>query len=156
MRGVLARLEEALLALLLLFMVSLAFLNVLTRYLFRYPLAFTEELTVNAFVWATLLGVAVGLREGREGAHIRFVALTEFLPPPWPRVFIALGFLATAFLFFLLALLAWGQARDDLALGAISPALGIPNAFYTLPTPFLALLVAWRSLEGAYRTWRSR
>ncbi len=151
----LARLEEALLAFLLLFMVGLAFLNVLTRYFFRYPLAFTEELTVNAFVWATLLGIAVGLREGKEGAHIRFVALTEFLPPPWPRLFVAFGFLVTGLLFLILALLAWGQARDDLALGAISPALGLPNAFYTLPTPFLALLVVFRSLEGAYRAWRS-
>lgn len=150
------KLEELLIALLLGGMVTLAFLNVLTRYFFHYPLAYTEELTINAFVWATLLGIAIGLREGKEGAHIRFVALTEFLPPPWPQFFVALGFVTTGFLFVLLAFLAWGQARDDLALGVISPALGIPNAVYTLPTPFLALWVALRAWEGAWRVWRSR
>ncbi|GAA6733983.1 hypothetical protein YIM1640_10530 [Thermus oshimai] len=152
----LGRLEEALLALLLGGMVTLAFLNVLTRYFLRYPLAFTEELTVNAFVWATLLGIAIGLREGGEGAHIRFVALTEALPPPWRRAFVAFGFLVFALLFAALAYLAWRQALDDLALGTISPALGLPNAVYTLPTPFLALLVALRGLEGALRAARRR
>ncbi len=133
-------------------MVALAFLNVLTRYLFRYPLAFTEELLVNAFVWVTLLGIAIGLREGPEGAHIRFVALTEPLPSPWRRAFVGLGFLVFAFLFLILAYLAWRQAADDLALRAISPSLGIPNAVYTLPTPFLDLWVAARALERAMRS----
>lgn len=151
----LGRLEEALLALLLGGMVTLAFLNVLTRYFLRYPLAFTEELTVNVFVWTTLLGIAIGLREGAEGAHIRFVALTEILSIPWRRRFVAFGFLVFALPFVALAYLAWGQAMDDLALGSVSPALGIPNAVYTLPTPFLALLVVLRSLEGAFRALRS-
>ncbi|BFH77183.1 hypothetical protein TthTF19_23390 (plasmid) [Thermus thermophilus] len=150
----LRRLEESLLAILLGGMVALAFLNVLTRYLFHYPLAFTEELLVNAFVWATLLGIAIGLREGAEGAHIRFVALTEFLPAPWRRGFVALGFGVFALLFLVLSALAWRQALDDLALGAVSPALGVPNAFYTLPTPFLALWVAVRALEGVVRSLR--
>lgn len=150
----LRRLEELLLAILLGGMVTLAFLNVLTRYFFRYPLAFTEELLVNAFIWATLLGIAIGLREGAEGAHIRFVAVTELLPLPLRQIFVALGFGLTAFLFLILALLAWNQARDDLILGAISPALGVPNAVYTLPTPLLALLVVYRGLEGAIRALR--
>lgn len=148
----LRRLEELLLALLLGGMATLAFANVLTRYLLHYPLAFTEELLVNAFVWATLLGIAIGLREGQEGAHIRFVALTEALPAGWRRGFIALGFAVFALLFLLLAYLAWGQARDDLVLRATSPSLGLPNAVYTLPTPFLALWVAFRALEGAWRS----
>ncbi|WCM39762.1 TRAP transporter small permease [Thermus antranikianii] len=150
----LRKVEETLLALLLGGMVTLAFANVLTRYFLRYPLAFTEELLVNAFVWATLLGVAIGLREGQEGAHIRFVALTEVLPGPWRRGFVALGFAVFGFLFLLLALLAWRQAQDDLFLRTTSPSLGLPNAVYTLPTPFLALWVAFRALEGVWRSLR--
>ncbi|GAA6742363.1 TRAP transporter small permease [Thermus antranikianii] len=150
----LRKVEETLLALLLGGMATLAFANVLTRYFLRYPLAFTEELLVNAFVWATLLGVAIGLREGQEGAHIRFVALTEVLPAPWRRGFVALGFAVFGFLFLLLALLAWRQAQDDLLLGTTSPSLGLPNAVYTLPTPFLALWVAFRALEGVWRSLR--
>lgn len=48
-------------------MVALAFLNVLTRYLFRYPLAFTEELLVNAFVWVTLLALPSALGKAQKG-----------------------------------------------------------------------------------------
>lgn len=150
----LRRVEEVLLALLLGGMATLAFANVLTRYFFRYPLAFTEELLVNTFVWATLLGIAIGLREGPEGAHIRFVALTEPLPKAWRRGFIALGFAVFALLFLLLAFLAWGQARDDLLLRTTSPSLGLPNAVYTVPTPFLALWVAFRAMQGVWRTLR--
>lgn len=146
--------EETLLALLLGGMAALAFANVLTRYFLRYPLAFTEELLVNAFVWATLLGIAIGLREGPEGAHIRFVALTEPLPVRWRRLFVASGFAVFALLFLVLALLAWEQARDDLLLRTTSPSLGLPNAVYTLPTPFLALWVAFRALEGVWRSLR--
>lgn len=150
----LRRIEELLLAVLLGGMALLAFANVLTRYFLHYPLAFTEEFLVNAFVWATLMGIAIGLREGPEGAHIRFVALTEILPEGWRRGFIALGFTVFALLFLLLAFLAWGQARDDLVLKTTSPSLGLPNAAYTLPTPFLALWVAFRALQGVWRSLR--
>ncbi|WP_051909182.1 TRAP transporter small permease [Thermus scotoductus] len=85
----LRRLEESLLALLLGGMVTLAFLNVLTRYFLRYPLAFTEELLVNGFVWATLLGIAIGLREGPEGPTSASWPSRSFFPlpsagPSWP------------------------------------------------------------------------
>ena len=45
-------------------MVTIAFINVLTRYLFKYSMAFTEELTLYLFVWATLMGASIAFREG--------------------------------------------------------------------------------------------
>lgn len=131
-------------------MVSLAFLNVLARYLFHYPLASTQELVVNGFVWLTLIGVAIGVREGEEGAHIRFVAGTEFLPAVLRRAAVILGFLVTAALFAVLAYLSVGQVRSDVTLDATSPALGIPNWIYTGPTPVLSLWVTVRALQRAW------
>ena len=148
------RFEEGLAALVLAAMVTLAFVNVLTRYLLHYPLAASHELIVNAFIWLTLLGIAIGLREGREGAHIRFVAATEFLPAVVRRAAIALGFIVTAGLFAVLAYLSYGQLQDDLMLGMTSPALGWPNWIYTGPTPVLAAWVAVRAVVAAIAVFR--
>ncbi|GAB3679634.1 hypothetical protein GCM10028792_23300 [Salinisphaera aquimarina] len=150
------RIEESLAALVLAAMVTLAFANVLTRYLLHYPLAASHELIVNAFVWLTLIGIAIGLREGEEGAHIRFVAATEFLPPALRRGAIALGFLVTAALFGVLAWLSFLQVQDDLLLGMTSPALGWPNWVYTGPTPALSAWVSVRALAGAFAALRKR
>lgn len=150
------RAEEGLAALVLAGMVSLAFANVLTRYLFHYPLAASHELVVNAFVWLTLIGIAIGIREGEEGAHIRFVAATEFLPAPARRAAMAFGFLVMAGLFAVLAWLSFAQAQDDVVLGMTSPALGWPNWIYTGPTPVLSAWVALRALAAAIGVLRSR
>jgi len=136
-------------------MVTLAFANVLTRYLLHYPLAASHELIVNAFIWLTLIGIAIGLREGREGAHIRFVAATEFLPAVVRRAAISLGFIVTAGLFAVLAYLSYGQLQDDLLLGMTSPALGWPNWIYTGPTPVLAAWVAVRAAAAAIGVFRA-
>jgi C4-dicarboxylate transporter DctQ subunit len=56
MHYLLKRFEEALGAFLLIVMVTIAFLNVLTRYVFRYSMAFTEELTLYLFVWTKQRG----------------------------------------------------------------------------------------------------
>ena len=39
-------------------MAVLTFLNVINRYVFKQSIAFTEEITVNLFVWITLIGIA--------------------------------------------------------------------------------------------------
>lgn len=61
---VLEHLEEMVGAALMAAMACLAMVNVVTRYLIQLPLAFTEELEVNAMVWLTLLGAASAFRKG--------------------------------------------------------------------------------------------
>ena len=61
------RFEELLGSLLLAVMVSIAFINVIVRYCTSFSFAWTEELTVNFFVWVVLLGTA---RSFREGSHL--------------------------------------------------------------------------------------
>ena len=48
------RFEELLGSLLLAVMVSIAFINVIVRYCTSFSFAWTEELTVNFFVWVVL------------------------------------------------------------------------------------------------------
>ena len=45
------RIDYWIVAILLFIMASIAFINVLSRYLFHFSFAATEEITINLFVW---------------------------------------------------------------------------------------------------------
>ena len=77
-RWIAGHLEEVLGAALLAGMAFLALANVITRYIFHYPLAFTEELEINALVWLTLFGTSLAFRRGH---HLRMLFFQDKLPP---------------------------------------------------------------------------
>lgn len=60
-------LEKSVIVLFLVSIVLLVFSGVLSRYVFHYSLAFTEELARFLFVWSALLGAAAALRTGDHG-----------------------------------------------------------------------------------------
>ena len=62
------RIEEIIGTISLAIMTTIAFINVLTRYFFRYSMAFTEELTLYLFVWAVMMGTSIAFREGSNMA----------------------------------------------------------------------------------------
>ena len=57
-------------------MVVAIFLQVVFRYIFNSPLAWSEEVGRYLFIWTTFLGASVGAYYNK---HIRVVALTEFM-----------------------------------------------------------------------------
>ena len=77
MKWVIIHIEEVLCALLFAIMGIIMFVNIISRYLLKYSLAFTEELVVSFFVWLTLLGAAIAFR---EGSHLGFTFITDRLP----------------------------------------------------------------------------
>ena len=96
-------------------MAILARANVITRYLIELPLAFTEELEVNAMVWLTLLGAATAFRKRK---HLRLLFFIQKLRPA-TRVILerSINILAAA-LFCYLGYLGWLQILDDASLHA--------------------------------------
>lgn len=145
------RLEEGACVLLLGVMTLVAFVNVITRYLIRFSLAFTEELVVSLFVWLTLLGTAVAFR---EGSHLAFTFLVDRLPRPLRRLSIWLGAALGVALFALLIHFGLGQIRSERLLGTTSEALAIPQWWYTAGIPAFSVLVILRILGGAIRADR--
>jgi TRAP-type C4-dicarboxylate transport system permease small subunit len=132
-------------------MTGVAFLNVITRYVVRYSLAFTEEVVVSLFVWLTLFGTSVAFR---EGAHLGFTYLVERLPRPARRLTL---WFATGLSLVLFGVLIWfgvGQIRSERMLGATSEALAIPQWWYTAGIPVIGLLVLARIVQGALRADR--
>ena len=140
------RAEEGACVLLLAVMTLIAFVNVLTRYLVRYSLAFTEELVVNLFVWLTLLGTAIAFR---QGSHLGFSFLVDRSPRPLRRASVWLGAGLSALLFGLLIYYGMGQIAMERMLGTTTEALAIPQWWYTAGIPVMGLLIIARIIEGA-------
>lgn len=58
-------------------MLGLIFLQVVMRYVFNQVPPWTEEVALLGFSWATMGGLALGVR---EGFHVRLTLLTDHLP----------------------------------------------------------------------------
>lgn len=145
------RLEEGACVLVFGVMTAVAFVNVITRYVIRYSLAFTEELVVSLFVWLTLLGTAVAFR---EGSHLAFTWLIERSPRAVRR---CLLWLSTALSLVLFAALIWFgllQIGNERMMGTTSEALAIPQWWYTAGIPAFSALVIVRVLQSAWRAHR--
>ena len=145
------RLEEGACVLVFGVMTAVALVNVITRYVIRYSLAFTEELVVSLFVWLTLLGTAVAFR---EGSHLAFAWLIERAPRAVRRLAL---WVSTVLTFVLFAALIWFgllQIGNERMMGTTSEALAIPQWWYTAGIPAFSALVIVRVLQSAWRAQR--
>lgn len=145
------RLEEGACVLVFGVMTAVAFVNVITRYVIRYSLAFTEELVVSLFVWLTLLGTAVAFR---EGSHLAFTWLVERSPRAVRRLSLGLSTVLSLVLFAALIWFGLLQIGNERMLGTTSEALAIPQWWYTAGIPAFSALVILRILQAARRASR--
>ncbi|WP_136799594.1 MULTISPECIES: TRAP transporter small permease [Desulfosediminicola] len=148
-RWIAAHLEEVLGASLLCCMACLAFANVVTRYVFHYPLAFTEEIEVNALVWLTLFGTSAAFR---RGSHLRMLFFLDKFPPIVQK---ALNLLMAALgigLFTSLGYLGYMQLLDERLLEITSESLGLPQWMYTVCIPIGCVLIVVRIIEATIKT----
>ncbi len=145
-RWIAGHLEEMLGATLLLIMAALAFANVITRYLFEFPFAFTEEIEVNALVWLTLFGTASAFRRRR---HLRMLFFQDNFPERTRKVInIAIALLGAG-LFASLGYLGYKQIIDERLLEITSESLNYPQWIYTLCIPVGCALIVFRILQAA-------
>ena len=150
-RWVATHLEEMLAATLLLVMATLAFANVLTRYVFEYPLAFTEELEVNALVWLTLFGTASAFRRRR---HLRMLFFQDKFSEKAKRIINTVIALIGAGLFTTLGYLGYKQILDERFLEITSESLNFPQWLYTVCIPVGCALIVFRIIEAAIAEMR--
>ena len=129
-------------------MVACITIQVVMRYVFGRTPSWSEEMAVLMFSWATLGGLALGVR---EGFHVRLDLLVERVPANWrPLAERGLDAIAAAFG----AYLFWSGLRFyDMAGGSISAAIGYPieilNAFAPTAGALIFLFAAWRVVTGA-------
>jgi TRAP-type C4-dicarboxylate transport system permease small subunit len=139
------RIDHWIAALLLFVMAAIAFINVISRYLINFSFAATEEITINLFVWLTVVGSGIAFE---RGGQLGMVTLYNVLPTKFKKFATLLSSLLSAILFVLVDIYVIQAIYDEITLfWAISPALGIPVWTYYLGVPILSLLV----FRGIYR-----
>ncbi len=145
-RWFIAHFEEVLCAIIFAIMAIVAFINVITRYLLKYSLAFTEELTVSFFVWLTLLGAAIAFR---GGSHLGFSFITDRLPRKIQKFLLWVSTLLGVSLFLFLIYFSSHQIKEEIVLKITSMGIGVPQWWYTIGVPVWSTLVIVRILQRA-------
>jgi tripartite ATP-independent transporter DctM subunit len=110
--------------------VVILFAGVVSRYVFRNPFVWSDELASILFLWLAMLGAVVAFRRGE---HMRMSTLVARTSPRWRAFFEAFA-IASAVAFLLLVLHpAIEYAADEAAV--VTPALEIPNVWRATALP---------------------
>lgn len=112
------------------------FLQVLIRFVFKYPLPWTEEVARIAFVYCIFVGATIAVR---EGSHLHVDALLATLPEKAARAIVILGMLLVgAFLVFV----TWQGIVLVRATGVqMTPVMQIPFKYLYLIVPVSGALM---------------
>lgn len=145
--GYLAALLRASLVVAMAVMLLCIAFQVLMRYVFSKPPAWSEEMAVLMFAWATLGGLALGVH---EGFHVRLDMLLNALPDRLKALMEALIEGATVVFG---GYLAWSGWRFvDVTSGSVSAAIGYPIEFLHALAPItgalICLFATWRLISG--------
>jgi len=134
-------------------MACLAFANVITRYVFQYPLAFTEELEVNALVWLTMFGTSSAFRRRR---HLSMLFFQDKLSQKVRHYLHYCIAVLSIGLFVSLGYLGYMQLIDEKFLEISSESLNIPQWIYTVCIPVGCAMIVLRIIEATIQDMRGR
>lgn len=141
------RVDHLIVAILLFSMVSIAFINVLSRYFFHFSFAATEEITINLFVWVTVIGSGIAFE---RGGQLGMVTLYNVLPKRFKKGVILLSAGLSALLFLLVDFYMIKAIYEEVTLfQATSAALGIPVWIYYLGVPVFSVFLFAGICRGA-------
>ena len=140
-----AHFEEIVGAVVLFIMVSITFVNVITRYVIIYPLAFTEEITVNLFVWLVMAGTSLTFR---QNANLAMTFVYNHLPQKGRKFCFFVSAILTIVFFAMLSWLGTLQVIDEIELGSVTEALAIPSAIYSAAVPFFSVIILIRFFQA--------
>ena len=145
--------RDAVAALLLFTMAAVAFVNILSRYVFHFSFAFTEEITVNLFVWMTVIGIGIAFE---RGAQMGMVTLFNMFPPKMRRaVVVASAVMGCALFACVNIFLIRSMYQEITIFHARSGALAIPVWIYYLGVPVFSVFVFAGIVADAMRRLRA-
>lgn len=144
------RIDHTITAVLLFVMAAIAFVNVLSRYFFHFSFAATEEITINLFVWMTVLGSAIAFE---RAGHLGMVTFYNLFPKKMKKFVVVFSAALNAILFILVNVYMIQAIYDEITLfKATSAALGVPVWFYYLGVPVFSVFV----FRGVYKNAAAR
>ena len=132
-------LRHCIAALLLGLMATIAFLNVLSRYLFHASIAFTEEITITLFVYLTVIGSGIAFE---RCSHLGMISLYRRFPAMIRKSVAILSGLLAAILFVVVDIMLIRTIYFEVTLfKARSSALNVPIWIYYAIVPVLSVSV---------------
>lgn len=132
-------------------MLSVTFLNVLSRYLLNMSLAFMDALTRNLFIWVALFGSGLA---ARKGAHLGLSILTDTWPP-LRRISLMVTLLCSLVLYSSIAFFSLGLMKTQIDRGQMSAALNIPEWILMISVPLGCLIIIIRFIEFIALEWKN-
>lgn len=142
-----ARMERALAALVMAALTLITGANVVMRYCTNVSFAMTEEVSVFLLMILTLVGAVSAFAEDR---HVRITLFVNALPPAGRKICAMLTWVCNMALFGMLVWLSAQAAWDDYAYEVTSPALGVPQWWYSAWLPVFSGVIVLRLLLMAF------
>lgn len=138
-RNILNKVIEVICITLLAFMVVLGTWQIITRYVLNNPSTVSEDLLIYSFVWMSLLGSAYVF--GKKD-HMTMVFFRQKLESKSPKIKIILNVITEllVMIFSAFVLVLEGFQISMLAMGQISPALGISMGYIYLSLPLSGVI----------------
>jgi TRAP-type C4-dicarboxylate transport system permease small subunit len=136
-----AHFEEACGAIFLGVMVTVAFVNVITRYVLKYSMAFSEELTLYLFVWITLLGVSIAFK---EGSNMAVSLLYDRFGRPARRILYIGAALCSVAFFAIFTYFGTLEVIDEINMRVMTEAMELPVWLFTISMPIAGALTIFR------------
>lgn len=132
---------------------AITFANVIVRYFTSESFAWSEELSVSLMVVLTMVAASAAVARDR---HIRVELFFAAGSPKRRRLLAIVSALATLVAFLILFGLGLRLFWDDYRYEVTSPGIGVPQWWYTIWLPALALLIAARATQLLSRQLRAR
>ena len=126
--------------------------GIVSRYVLRNPLIWSDELAGILFIWLAMLGAVIALRRGE---HMRMTTLVKMAPPQVRAVLEATAMIAAILFLGLILAPAYDYASDERFMSM--PGLDISNAWRAaaLPAGMLLMLVAGLLRLSVVARWRA-
>lgn len=143
-----AQIDEKISSMVLLFMLALAFVNVVARYIFKASLSYTEEITTMLLVLISALGSGIA---AKKKAHLGLSALTDLLPGKYQRYVTFYTNVLGAFVGLILLYTGVMMSVNEYRLEQISIGLQVPTWIYCSFVPVGAAAMTFHFVRVAFK-----
>jgi len=146
MKKIISNYDAALSAVILVIMTTLAFVNVISRYVLHASISFTDELTTSLFVYLSMFGSSVAVK---KGSHLGLNILTDLFSARARKIVFIGGYLISGVFCAIAAYFGFTMIIHQMSIGQFSAALKVPEWIYGAAIPLGMLSISYRFFEGA-------
>ncbi|RKW44736.1 MAG: TRAP transporter small permease [Lachnospiraceae bacterium] len=139
-------LEEIILVILLICMTLILGLQIVSRYVFRNSLSWSEELVRYMFVWSTFIGVPYCIK---KSTSIKVDQFRNSMPASVQKALSYIDKLIMLILFLIMAAFSCDIVASSFASGQSSAAIGIPSWLIQISVPIGSVLSIIRIIQNA-------